>query len=67
MAYIGWLNEGKVVEVTDGNGCYDENGKCYCAECYYYGADRVNCANAGVTKNSVPVRWNGESWEVITQ
>ena len=28
---------------TDGNGCYDSKGNCFCAECFYYGPQAVNC------------------------
>ncbi len=67
MNFIGWINDGKIVGVTDLNGCYGDDGKCYCAECFYYGADSVNCQNAGVTEGSVPVKWDAENkkWALV--
>lgn len=50
---------------TDGNGCYDADGKCYCGDCYYYGEDYVNCVYAGDywhNKNLKPVKWDGNQW-----
>ena len=44
---------------TDGCGCYNSDGKCFCAECYHYGQDAVNCSYAG---DSGPVYvWDGKS------
>lgn len=47
---------------TDFCGCYDSNGKCYCAECFYYGADHVNCQQAvdlaKIPTDLVPVKWD---------
>ena len=46
---------------TDGCGCYDASGKCFCAECYFYGADHVNCADAGANltdKSLRPYKWD---------
>jgi hypothetical protein len=28
---------------TDRLGCYDDKGNCFCAECFYYGYNSVNC------------------------
>jgi hypothetical protein len=66
--FLGWVdNAGKVVHVTDLNGCYGDNGKCYCADCFYYGAGSVNCQNAGNTDGSVPVKWDDDNkkWVVV--
>lgn len=50
---------------TDGCGCYNGDGKCYCAECYHYGDDHVNCADAGAYRYDdklKPVKWDGSKW-----
>ena len=65
--YVGWLtDDGTVTNVTDGNGCYDSNGKCYCADCYHYGSDSVNCMAAGQFDGAKPVKWNGDRWVLAT-
>lgn len=64
----GIIENGKVIIATDGNGCYDvSNGKCYCAECYYYGYDSVNCAYAHLTKDDglIPITWDKEKNEFV--
>lgn len=68
MTY-GLLNDnGKVTFATDGNGCYDiKTSKCYCADCYYYGCDNVNCAHALLTVNDglVPIKWDSNKKEFV--
>lgn len=57
----GLINNGEIVFATDGNSCWDtKTGKCYCAECYHYGADAVNCRNAKISVKDglVPIKWN---------
>ena len=66
--YVGWLDaDNKIFGVTDGCGCYDDAGKCVCAECYHYGPENVNCANAGVTKGSKPVKWDSKQGRWILE
>ena len=56
---------------TDGCGCYHDDGKCFCADCFYYGADHVNCQLADSLKNKNDLRpfdWDPESqkWVEVT-
>ena len=44
----------------DGNCCYDNNNKCYCADCFYYGPDYTNCVIP--TASNPPLKWNGTTW-----
>jgi len=58
-------------KVHDGCGCYSlKDGSCFCAECYYYGYDAVNCADVPSSedwKKSKPVKWDKDQkkWVVI--
>ena len=65
--FFGWVKDGQVVHVTDLCGCYDSNGNCYCADCFYYGPGAVNCQNADNVDGSVPVKWDSDNkrWVVV--
>jgi len=64
--YMGWVDQsGKIIHVYDGNGCFDPyNGKCYCADCFRYGSDSVNCTYAGISDGAKPVKWDGSKWVI---
>lgn len=48
----------------DGLSCMNAQGKCICADCFYYGEESVNCAYAGDFSGK-PFKWNGTSFEPV--
>lgn len=61
-------NTGNVTFATDGNGCYDiKTSKCYCADCFYYGMDNVNCLNAALTVEDglIPIKWDSQQQKFV--
>ena len=68
--YVGWTDQdGNITHVYDGSGCFDSiTGKCYCADCFYYGEENVNCsyAGAGINDGAKPVKWDGSKWVLDT-